>query len=129
MSVVAGTEAGRGLGAALVATAVIGLVLGVGAAAIGSLRSALGVGIGAAFGTANLWALTWVVRRLLATGGSRAGWGLLVALKFAALVGACALLLRAGVVDLAPLGIGYGALPLGLVVGPLAFGASVREEG
>jgi hypothetical protein len=123
------TEGSQSLRAPLLATAFIGLLLALGAAGMGGVRACLGVSVGAVLGLANLWVLGWVVSRLTTGAGSRAGWSVLAGLKFAALVAACYLLLRAGVVALGPLAIGYGALPLGIVVGQLAFGRQVREEG
>ena len=113
----------------MLAVAVTGAVLVVGAVAVSGIRPALGVAAGALVGVGNLWALGQLVRRLLAERGPRLVWGVLAGLKFVALVGVCYVALAWNVVDLAPLAIGYGALPLGVTLGQLAFGRAPREEG
>ena len=122
-------EGDRGLRGALYAVAVVGLGTALVAAAWFGLRPALGVALGALIGVANLYVLGLVVRGLLRSSGRRLPWALLAALKFCALVGGSYALVCAGVVELLPLAIGYGALPLGIVAGQLIAAPAAGEEG
>ena len=91
------------------------LTIGLGIA-LGPL-TALSVGCGGALATANLYVFTRVGRELM-VGGRRARiWTLVGILKFAVLVGVVYLLLRSGAVGPLGLALGYGALPLGIVIG------------
>lgn len=79
--------------------------------------AALGLGAlaGALVGTVNLAVLTRSVQRLLAGGGAR--YGAIVVLKFLGLIAVTYFLLGLVAVDPLGLALGFGALPLGIVVG------------
>jgi hypothetical protein len=116
------------LAATLRAVAVVGASATAVAALVGGGRAMLGVGIGAAVALGNLWVVGRVVRGFF-SGTAQAPWGFVAALKFALLVVGLWLLLRTGVVDLFPLVIGYGALPLGIFASQLGGASPARERG
>jgi hypothetical protein len=116
------------LGRTLWAVAVVGCTATVVAAVIAGPRPMLSVALGAAVAFTNLWVIARLVRSFL-SGGARAPWGFVAATKFVLVVGGLWLLLRAGVVDLLPLVIGYGALPLGIFASQLGASAPARERG
>jgi hypothetical protein len=122
------TTAPDSLAATLRAVAVVGATATGVAAVVGGGRAMLGVGIGAAVALGNLWLVGRVVRGFI-SGTMQAPWGFVAAMKFALLVGGLWLLLRSGVVDLFPLVIGYGALPLGIFASQLGGSSPVRERG
>lgn len=109
------------------AVAVCGLLLAVLAAGLGGWRAAVGTAGGALLGLGNLWALAWVVRGLLAGSRRKAAYVVLGALKFGVLVGLTFLLLRAHLVGLIPLMLGFGALPVGILTAELASRRAVGE--
>ena len=106
----------------------IGIVLALAAWWYAGIRPALGVALGSALGAANLWALAWVVRQALRSAGARFSWAVAAGLKFAALVGGIYALVSTGLVDILPLAIGYGALPLATVFAEFPARALLREE-
>jgi hypothetical protein len=112
-------DSDAGIGGALWATAAIAAVAVVAGYFVGGPRVALGVGLGGVVAGANLWLIARVVRAFLSPGGSKAPWFALVLLKLTVLVGGAFLLLHTGVIDLMPLIVGYGALPLGIVLAQL----------
>jgi hypothetical protein len=123
------TDSDPGLRSPLCAILVFGSVFTVAAGLFSDLGTTVSVAGGALLAAANLWALGRVVRSLLSASGSRAAWAMLAVLKFAALVVGCYWLLVAKVVDLLPLALGYGALPLGIVAAQLAAGSAPQREG
>ena len=116
------------LAATLRAVAVVGATATAVAALVGGGRAMLGVAIGALVALGNLWVVGRVVRGFV-SGTAQAPWGFVAATKFALLVAGLWLLLRSGVVDLFPLVIGYGSLPLGIFASQLGGSAPLRERG
>jgi F0F1-type ATP synthase assembly protein I len=100
-------------------------VLGVLVAAVGATlyghKAGISAAIGAAIAMANLYALAHIVRALTTPGASSsaAGWTFAFMLKIVVLLAGVWLLLRAGVVTLLPLIVGYMTLIVGLGVGNL----------
>ena len=112
----------------LAATSLLGGGVALGVVLLGDGRPAFGIAIGTLLAALNLWALGWVVRGLLHGSRLRASYAVLAAFKFAVLVGAGYGALAMGLVDPLPLAIGYGALPLGILVGQLLLTPRLREE-
>jgi hypothetical protein len=110
------------------AVAIVGCTASVVAAVAAGARPMLGVAAGAAVALANLWIIARLVHGFL-SGSARAPWGFVAITKFSLLVVGLWLLLRAGVVDLLPLVIGYGALPLGIFASQLGGTPPARERG
>lgn len=103
------------LTAAYVGVAVSGALLLFGAGIWFGARLMGQVSVGVVLALSNLWILQQLVRSYL---GSRGGRFALIALaKAAVLFVIVAALLRTGTVTVLPLVCGFGALPLGVVVG------------
>jgi hypothetical protein len=92
------------------------------------VRGALSILAGGVLAGANLWAIGRLVSGLLGS-GPKAPWVVLSLLKMVLLVGVVIALVVRSKVDLFPLILGYGALPLGIVLGPLVQARSTQEEG
>jgi hypothetical protein len=122
------THGPESLAATLRAVAIVGATATAAAALLGGGRAMLGVGIGAAVAIGNLWLVGRVVRGFVA-GTAQAPWGFVAAVKFTLLVVLLWVLLKSGVVDLLPLVIGYGALPLGIFASQLGGASPARERG
>ena len=108
--------------------AIVGLVLVAGACLAAGPRVMLAVAIGAGAAVLNLW----VIGRLVATflgGRGRMSWGFVALVKLAVLFGGMFLLIKSGIAGVIPLLIGYGALPVGIVVAQLGGLSPVRGEG
>jgi hypothetical protein len=109
----------------------VGLI-GLGATVVAGLasgpRALFGVGAGALIGIANLFALAFLVRRLIAPSRPSGQWGAAVALKLLVLLAGVFWLLKSGRVDVLPLVIGYATLPLGIVVGQIATPTPIEKE-
>ena len=92
------------------------------------------VSLGAAIATLNLWILARVIGSLLPSGSagaraqSRAGWSLVALLKMLGLFAVVGLLMRHGVAAPVPMLVGFGSLPIGIVIGSLVSDRSGREE-
>ena len=108
----------QGTRAALKAVALTGVVLTLAAPFVLGKPSVLGVALGSGIATLNLWALGRVVRALMA--GASLPWVALGGLKLLALLGVMALIIKYELAGLLPLGAGYAALPLGIVLSQLA---------
>ncbi len=106
------------------AVAAIGVVLSIGAWSFFGARVGGSVLAGAIVASLNLAVLARSVARLLA--GASAKWGFLAFLKFIALLALTFVLVDRNWVDALGLAVGFGALPLGVVVGSL-FGSTVTE--
>lgn len=74
---------------------------------------------GATLGLANLWILGRMVRSFLGSSGTSKTWVVAALTKLAVLVLAMYLPVRAGLVQVLPFIIGFGALPLGIALGQL----------
>jgi hypothetical protein len=116
------------LGRTLWAVAVVGGTASAVAALVAGARPMAGVAVGAAVALANLWVIARLVRGFL-SGTAKAPWGFVAVTKFSLLIVGLWLLLRAGIVDLLPLVIGYGALPLGIFASQLGGSPPARERG
>lgn len=127
---------------AVTAAAVLGGVFALAALALDGPRAALSVLVGATIAVANILAMTAIIRSLLPGAppdaeeeepksegypadderhrarGTRGGllWGAFAAVKMVILFGGIWLLLTRHVVDPIPLLVGYGTMPLGIVV-------------
>lgn len=98
-------------------------VLGVSAAVAVGYFAGRGAGASAAYGAtlgiANLVLLGRMVRSFLGRGGASTSWVAAAMTKLAVLVLAMYLPVRAGLVQVLPFVIGFGALPLGIALGQL----------
>ncbi len=119
----------RSLSRLLVATVTAGGALAAGALALHGLRSSVGVAAGALLATANLWVLSRVVGALLGRGGRPTFWTLVGTGKVVALFGVVYLLVIARLADILPLVLGFGALPLGILLASLVAAAPEDEPG
>jgi hypothetical protein len=107
------------IGGVLWSVAFVGAVLTLLCPLVAGLGSVLSVASGAALAVANLWVLSRVVRGFLAKTGPKLPWAALAFGKFSLLLGTVYILVDAGWVQLLPLLIGFGALPLGIVLSVL----------
>lgn len=105
------TARGAALGTAAVGGVFAALALGFFGARVG-----VGVLVGALIGGANFWGLAWIVRGFVVENASRFPLTLFALLKLLVLFGGIYLLVREGVVDILPLVVGYGALPIGIAL-------------
>lgn len=98
-------------------------VMGVSAAVAVGYFAGRGAGASAAYGAtlglANLVLLGRMVRSFLGRGGASTSWVAAAMTKLAVLVLAMYLPVRAGLVQVLPFVIGFGALPLGIALGQL----------
>jgi len=101
------------------AVSVVGVVGTIASGWLGGAKVARSVAIGAAIAVGNLWVLAQMVRGFLSRKGAVAPWTLIAVLKFVVLFGAMYVLVKARVLDLLPCAFGFGALPVGIVVGEL----------
>jgi hypothetical protein len=113
------------LAAAYVGVAVSGGLLLVGSGSLFGVRAMAAVALGVVIAISNLWTLERFVRVYLAS--ERGRWAGVAILKSAVLFALVALLVKSGAVDVLPLILGFGALPLGVVVAGLWPGLAVRE--
>jgi hypothetical protein len=122
------TDEDHSLRAALWAVALTGAVLTLGAPFLLGKEGVLGVALGSLIAALNLWALGRVVRALM--NGAGLPWVLLGGAKLFALLALVALILKLEIAGLIPLAIGYGALPIGIVLSQLGSGrAASRQQG
>jgi hypothetical protein len=113
------------LRATLWAVASCGAVLTLASPFVLGQSGVLGVALGSVIATLNLWALARVVRALLT--GASLPWVVLGGLKLLGLLALVGLLIKLGVTTLLPLGFGYAALPLGIVLSQLRGGRPAPE--
>ncbi len=78
-----------------------------------------GVALGAGLAVANLAAFTYIVRGTIEPSASRGPVILLALFKLLVMTVGLYLVLSAGWIELLPLAAGYGALPMGIVLGQL----------
>lgn len=119
----------QGLAHVLWALALLGAATTAGGFAWFGWRVGVSVGVGALLGAGNLFALTRLVRGILDPEGAKRPVALLALLKFAGLFGGVYLLLELGVVSVPSLAVGYGALPLGIVLGQFRYTPARAKEG
>jgi hypothetical protein len=122
-----GEERPTSLSGLIAPVLIAGVVLTLIAPFVVGTRDAVGVAIGAAIGAANLWAIANVVRGLVR--GNALPWGALATLKFGALLFVVWVVLKNHWATVAPLAMGYAALPLGIVIGQLRASAQAPEQG
>lgn len=113
------SEPEGGVRRSIVAVGLVGLVGAVGAFWLGGMASARSVAIGASIAVANLWLLAQMVRGFLGGKGNVGPWGVIAVLKFVVLFGAMYVLVKFRLVELLPCAIGFGALPVGIVLAEL----------
>ncbi len=89
---------------------------------------AFSVFLGSLMGATNLWVLSRLVPRLMASDGPKGIWAILSALKVAMLFALVALLVSTSLVNLLFLCLGYLSVPLGIVVGQLFPTHQANEE-
>ena len=92
-----------------------------------SVRFGVSALVGASVAVANLWVLSRAVRNLLSGAGSRSPWAIVAAAKFFVLLGVTYALVRSGVIAPLGLALGFGALPVGILLSGLA-SPRPREE-
>lgn len=114
------------LTAAYLGVAASGAVLLVLSGSFLGSRAVGAVALGVVLAVSNLWVLERFVRVYLQSEGGR--WAGIALLKAAVLFGLVALLVKSGAVDVLPLTLGFGALPLGVVVAGLWPTPRTREE-
>jgi hypothetical protein len=107
--------------------ALIGVAMVLVAVFVGGGRAAFSVFVGAATGVLNLVVIGVLVRKLIS--GRSLPWGVVSFVKLVVLFGGLFLLLKTGVVQILPLVIGYGALPLGITLGQRPIPQTADEEG
>jgi hypothetical protein len=112
---------------AMVSVAIVGALLALGSLSLFGVRGALSTALGALLAVANLWLLAVVVRSFLGSGG-RTSLGPLGVLKLAGLFGLLFVMLKQGLVEVLPLGFGFAALPLGIVLSQLKSTSPARGE-
>lgn len=98
----------------------------IGAAVLFGARAAASVAVGVVLAVSNLWVLERLVRVYLSS--ERGKWAVVALVKAAVLFGTVAMLVKTGTVEVLPLVVGFGALPLGVTIGGLWPVASPREE-
>jgi hypothetical protein len=94
--------------------AVVGVLLAAAGLAFFGIRAAGSVLIGALVALGNLWVLARAVKNLLA--GGQAKWAGVAFLKFLVLLAVTYGLVKSGVIDPLTLAVGFGSLPLGILV-------------
>ncbi len=109
----------RGVRRSLIAVLIFGLLGALAALWLGGMKPARSVAIGAAIAAGNLWLLAQMVRAFLVQKGKTAPWGIVAVLKFVVLFSAMYVLVKTRAVDILPLAIGFGALPVGIVFAQL----------
>jgi hypothetical protein len=114
------------LSAAYVGVAASGAFLLIGGGLACGARTAASIAVGVVLAVSNLWVLERLVRVYLSS--ERGRWAVVALVKAAVLFGMVALLVKTGTVNVLPLVVGFGALPLGVTIGGLWPVASPREE-
>jgi hypothetical protein len=109
--------------------AVAGALLTLSSPVLFGAKGVVGVGVGATLAVANLWLVGHTVRAFLGAHAKRPSWGLLAALKLGVLLLLLGAAVRQGWLEVLPLGLGYAALPLGIVLSQFRASSPVRGEG
>ncbi|HMR73697.1 MAG TPA: hypothetical protein PKD61_01250 [Polyangiaceae bacterium] len=113
---------------AMFAVLVVGGIFASGAGAVHGLQAAASVALGAALGAANLWTVSRVVGAFL-SGAARLPWAAVVLVKLVLLAGALYVIVRSDWILLFPFAIGWGALPVGIVITGGVPSAPVEQKG
>ncbi len=103
----------------LTAVGAVAVVFAVAALAIGGPAAGLGVAVGGLVATLNLWFFAYVGRGVLSGGPGSRYWAMIAVLKILLLFGGAWLLMKSGLTSPLTLAVGYGALPLGIMIGSL----------
>jgi hypothetical protein len=107
-----------GLGRAFWCVGLVGILLSVGSIfVLKDFQSTVSVAVGAAIALLNFWMTSYLVRGFLAPTGMRLPWPLIATIKLVVVLGGVYVLLDREVLSLLPLVVGFGALPLGIVLG------------
>jgi hypothetical protein len=120
---------------AIIAVSVVAVGLTTAALLLFGPGVARSVAIGGLIAALNLWALARIIAaplpkgRAAARAQSRAGWTLVAVLKVLGLVGVVWLLMRHGLADPIPLVVGFGSLPIGIVIGSLVSDRGAPNQG
>jgi hypothetical protein len=107
------------------AVAATGGALALAAFAFFGVRAGVSAAAGAALAAANLWGWARIVSALLPEGEkgaraqNRAAWVLVAGLKVLAWIALAWLLMRHGLVEVAPMLVGLLSLPIGIAIGSL----------
>lgn len=91
--------------------------------------SVVSTGLGGALAVGNLWSIGKLVRGLLGNSARRLSWGPLGMLKLAGLFLLLYIVVQRGLAQVLPLGFGYLALPIGVVLSQLRTTTPARGEG
>ena len=116
------------------AVLIAGGVLSLGVLAFFGARAGLSSALGAALAAGNLWAWARIVTALLpddagvAQAQSRTAWILVAGLKVLAWIAIAWLLMRHGLVAVAPMMVGLLSLPIGIAIGSLVSDRSAVPE-
>jgi|HubBroStandDraft_1064217.scaffolds.fasta_scaffold01597_7 hypothetical protein len=111
-----------------------GGVLSLATLAFFGVRAGLSAALGVALATGNLWAWARIVSALLpgdaggAQAQSRTAWILVAGLKVLAWIAIAWLLMRHGLVAIAPMMVGLLSLPIGIAIGSLVSDRSAVPE-
>ncbi len=124
-----GAERGNDLRASLLAVAVVGALFVLLLPTFIGSGTRLSILVGALLAVGNLWLIARTVRGFLYPAGARSPWLGVALLKLGALFLVVAFLVRGGHAQVIPLMIGYGALPIGIVVSQLRSSRVARGEG
>lgn len=112
------TDEGNGLSTALWGIALTGAALTLASPFVLGQGGVIGVALGSALAAFNLWALARIVRAFM--NGAGLPWVILAALKLFGLLAVVAVVLKLGITTVVPLAIGYGAMPVGIVIAQLS---------
>lgn len=115
--------------APLAVVALIAGALAIVAAIWASPRAGFSVALGGVFALLNLWLIARIVRAFLGGSSNRLSWGLVTLFKFTGMFAALYFLFKSGLVEVLPVVIGYGALPLGIVASQLQKTQGLRHKG
>lgn len=111
-----------GIRDSMIAVSILGIAGALAAIWLGGMAVARSVAIGAALAVGNLWFLTQMVRGFLARSGATAPFGIIAVLKFVLLFGAMYVLVKTRIVAIMPCALGFGALPVGIVLAEILGG-------
>ena len=117
------------LGPALWSVAVAGALVTFTSPVLFGAAGVVSVGFGAALAVANLWLVGRTVKAFLGVSGTRPSWALLAVVKLGAILLLLGALVKQGWLEILPLGFGYAALPLGIVLSQFRASTPVRGEG